>query len=98
MTDNKLPDRDRLQNYHKSVRVFGIRKEKFLEFCFTVGCEELTIELVMPYPAFKEFCETNHVAEIDCDVDLKDDFDRLSKDGFPKLYDQTNIIQLGEFK
>ncbi len=98
MTRIKQEDRDRLQVYRKSVRVFGIRKGKFLEFDFTVGCEELTIELVMPYPIFKEFCETNHVAEILCDEGINDDFDRLAGGVLPQLYDEKNIIQLGDFK
>lgn len=98
MADIKQEDRDRLRSYHKSVRVFGVRKGKFLEFEFTMGCEELTIELVMPYPIFKEFCETNHVAEIDCAVGVKAEFDRLSGGALPNLYDDTNIIKLGDFK
>lgn len=91
-------DIDRLQSYRKSVRVFGIRKGKFLEFDYTVGWEELTIELVMPYPVFKEFCETNHVAQIDCEASIKTDFYELAGGILPKLYDETNIIQLGDFK
>lgn len=98
MTDLKKPERDRLLNYHKSVRVWGIRKGRFLEFDYTVDCAELTIELVMPYAVFKEFCETNHVAEIDCEANVKAEFDRLSEGSLPKLYSKTNIIQLGDFK
>ena len=98
MTDNRRVERDRLQGYRKSVRIFGIRKGKFLEFDFTVGCAELTIELVMPYDAFREFCETNHVAEISCDMGVRTEFARLAAIGMPKIYDNGNIIQLGEFK
>ncbi len=94
MSENRRFDQDRLQNYHKSVRVFGIRKEKFLEFEFTVGSKELVIELVMPYPAFKEFCDVNHVAEIVCDVSIRVAFNRLSGGNQHK----ENIIQLGEFR
>lgn len=98
MASLKQEDRDRLQAYRKSVRVFGIRKGKFLEFEFTMGCEELTIELIMPYAIFKEFCETNHVAEINCDISVRAEFDRLSGGALPKLYHETNILQLGDFK
>jgi len=98
MAHNKQHDPDRLQKYRKTVRVFGIRKAKFLEFDYTLGCEELTIELVMPYPAFKEFCETNHVAEIICVPQIRYEYNRLSGGEKPKLHDKTNIIQLGDFK
>ncbi|MBL4893561.1 MAG: hypothetical protein JKY59_01620 [Emcibacter sp.] len=114
MSDKGRPDRDRLQNYYKKVHVFGIRRGKFIEFEFTVAFEELTIELVMPYSAFKEFCETNHVAEIGCATDVKAEFHSLSGGKLPKLHkfvktddqdsseqelpDHGNIIQLGDLK
>ncbi len=98
MTNNGPPDRDRLQNYEKSVRVFGIRKKKFLEFDFTVGSEELTIELIMPYPAFREFCDTNHVAKIIWEPRVKAEFDRLAAARLSGSGKQTNIIQLGDYK
>jgi len=98
MVEKQQHNRDRLQSYHKTVRVFGIRGGKFIEFDFTVGSEELTIELVMPYAAYKEFCETNHVAEIECMADVKQAYDKLADGQYPTLYDKTNIIQLGDFK
>jgi phenol/toluene 2-monooxygenase (NADH) P0/A0 len=79
-------DSDRLREYRKTVNIFGIRKGVFLEFEFTVGHEELTIELVMPYAAFKEFCETNHVSKIDYVAELKSEFDKMSAGGLPKLF------------
>lgn len=90
MKKEELTSQDRLSEYRKTVRIFGIRKGKFLEFDYTVGCEELTVELIMPYGVFAEFCETNHVAEIKCAPDIKADFEKLGA--------QTNIIQLGEFR
>lgn len=100
--NDRPPERDRLQNFRKSVRVFGMRKEKFLEFDFIMGSEELTIELVMPYPAFREFCETNHVAEIAWEPRVRAEFDRLAagrlSDTGPESGKQTNIIQLGDYK
>lgn len=90
MENDKQPDRDRLQEYRKTVRIFGIRKGRFLEFDYTVGSEELTVELVMPYEVFTEFCETNHVAEVTCAPNIQAIFDRMAA--------ETNIIQLGDFK
>ena len=112
MKNRQHSDQDRLQDYRKTVRIFGIRKAKFLEFDFTVGFEELTIELVMPYPAFKEFCETNHVEEIDCLLDVKAEYDKMAGGKFPRLIppekgreqlnmsvkDKSNIIDLGEYQ
>ena len=97
MTGNKQQELDRLQNYRKSVRVFGIRKGKFLEFDYTLGSAELTIELVMPYPVFKEFCEINHVAKIACDPEVEVAFTTLVQGRLPKNFDKKNIIQLGDF-
>ncbi len=114
MGNVKSCDRDHLHEYRKTVRVFGLRKNVFLEFEFTVGFEELTIELVMPYEAFREFCETNHVSKIDCNPEIQSGFNKLAAKGFPKLHEHTenddnlrnsqdmdkreNIIQLGDFK
>ena len=93
-------DRDRLQNYRKWVRIYGVRREKFLEFEFTVGCSELTIELVMPYSAFKEFCEENHVNEIKCDKNIRASYIKLSHENNPEIkpFKTEKIINLGEFK
>jgi len=94
MTDKRPHSRDRLQSFDKSVRVFGMRKQKFIEFEFSVGCTELTIELVMLYPAFKEFCDVNHVTEITSEPSIKAEFEKVSNG-----YQHTgNIINLGEFK
>lgn len=78
---------DGLRQYQKFVKIFGIRRGVFLEFEFTVGFKELTIELVMPYAAFKEFCETNHVNEIKCNHDINAAFTEMSKDNKPRIFD-----------
>ena len=114
MDNRKKNERDRLTEYQKSVCVFGIRKNVFLEFEFTVGFKELTIELVMPYEAFKEFCETNHVSKIDCNADIQEVYAKLAAGRPPKLHihaqtdndlipsqgreNTENVVQLGDFK
>lgn len=41
------------------VRVTGLRREKFVEFEFSIGDADLTIELILPTAAFAEFCAEN---------------------------------------
>lgn len=43
------------------VRVTGVRREKFVEFEFSIGDADLTIELILPKAAFAEFCADNKV-------------------------------------
>lgn len=56
----KLPDIN-----ERWVRVTGTRGD-FVLFNFTIGDPDLTVELILPFPAFLEFCATNHaVATVD---------------------------------
>lgn len=41
------------------VRVTGVQGD-FVLFNFTIGDPDLTVELILPFPAFLEFCATNH--------------------------------------
>lgn len=45
----------------KYVRVTGTRRDRFVEFEFSVNDADLTVELVMPVDAFREFCRANDV-------------------------------------
>ncbi|HEY8907493.1 MAG TPA: phenol hydroxylase subunit [Rhodoferax sp.] len=45
----------------KFVRVKGVMPNGFIEFEFAVGEPEVFVELVMPKPAFDEFCRNNQV-------------------------------------
>lgn len=38
------------------VRVTGIRNGRFVEFEFALGDADLSVELIMPFAAFDEFC------------------------------------------
>lgn len=44
------------------VHVIGIRHQRFIEFEYMVGSPDLCIELIMPIPAFIEFCERENAA------------------------------------
>lgn len=50
-----------LPAHRKFVRVTGCRGANLIEFDFAVGSPELFVELILPEPAFAEFCRTNDV-------------------------------------
>jgi phenol hydroxylase P0 protein len=47
------------------VRVIRETENSFVEFEFFVGDMDLCVELILPLPAFKEFCENNRVRFLD---------------------------------
>lgn len=46
-----------------TVRVLGTRLDRYVEFEFSLNDPDLTVELVMPFAAFDEFC-TAHGARV----------------------------------
>lgn len=48
----------------KFVRVMDVRENGMVEFEFSVGEPEMAVELIMPTPAFEEFCRNNQVVFI----------------------------------
>lgn len=44
------------------VRVREVRPDGFVEFDFAIGEPEISIEMILPRPAFEGFCRANHVA------------------------------------
>lgn len=59
------------------VRVLGTRRDLFVEFEYIAGDPMLCVELVMPYPAFKQFCFVNDAAFLEPDADVFEDFRKL---------------------
>lgn len=57
-TSIPLPAVDLSKRY---VRVTAQRDNGFIEFEFSVGWQELVVELILMPPDFKAFCEANHV-------------------------------------
>ncbi|KAB2887306.1 MAG: phenol hydroxylase [Burkholderiaceae bacterium] len=47
------------------VRVLGRRDNGFVEFAFSVGWPELSVELMLPAPAFDAFCAAHRVRRLD---------------------------------
>ncbi len=48
----------------RTVRVLGRRSNGLVEFEFSIGWAELTVELMLPEPAFAAFCEANRVRHL----------------------------------
>lgn len=50
-----------LEGVPRYVRVRAVRPDGFVEFDFALGEPEIFVELILPTPAFDEFCSANHV-------------------------------------
>lgn len=47
------------------VRVLGRWENGYVEFAFSVGWPELSVELILPAPAFEAFCAAHRVRYLD---------------------------------
>ena len=47
------------------VRVTGVRNERFVEFEFSLNDADLMVELILPVPAFAEFCRRYDAVVLD---------------------------------
>jgi phenol hydroxylase P0 protein len=56
---------DRMPRY---VRVRSAQAAMFVEFDFAIGTPDLYVELVLPRPAFEQFCVTNQVQHMDAQM------------------------------
>lgn len=63
------------------VRVTNVRRDRFVEFQFLWGGPDLFIDLVLPYPAFTEFCADNKTVALPADTQAQQALDRLKKGG-----------------
>jgi phenol hydroxylase P0 protein len=59
---DELPACDTTRRY---VRVIEQRADGLVAFEFAIGWPELSVELLLPAPAFAEFCITNRVERLD---------------------------------
>ncbi|HVZ00149.1 MAG TPA: phenol hydroxylase subunit [Dongiaceae bacterium] len=70
-----------------SVRVLGTRLDRYVEFAFSLGDADLTVELVMPFDAFAEFCATHRCAVLPPEPAADAALARLAwRAGHPGLY------------
>lgn len=62
------------------IRVRNRRCDGMVEFDFAIGAPEIFVELIMPEPAFRQFCTDNHVIDLTGSMPAADAFDvRLSQ-------------------
>lgn len=60
------------------VRVLGTRSGRFVEFEFGIGSEDLKVELILPFQAFKEFCQERHAEILQPAEEVATELDRLA--------------------
>lgn len=63
------------------VRVLGLRRDRFVEFEFSVGDRDLTVELVLPIEEFRDFCRRERSILLPPDPAARSIFERLCGDG-----------------
>ncbi len=63
------------------VRVTGVRRDQFVEFQFSLGGPDLSLDLVLPYPAFQAFCADNGAAILPADAGAQSALDKLEAAG-----------------
>lgn len=59
------------------VRVTGTLHERFVEFEFAIGDPALSVELVLPFPMFREFCDRHRATHLGAEEAARIDFERL---------------------
>ena len=59
------PDTLHCDTSRKFVRVIEQRANGLVAFEFSIGWPELAVELLLPAPAFAEFCAQNKVQRLD---------------------------------
>lgn len=66
------------------VRLLGTKRDEFVEFEFAIDDPELSVELVMPFDEFMEFCGRYSVSFLEPDPGAAAAFEKLSwKKGSP---------------
>ncbi len=59
------------------IKVTGVRRDRFVEFSFWLNDEDLSVELVMPYPEFQEFCKARQATLVSPDQAARVPFEQL---------------------
>ena len=61
----------------KFVRVTGVRSGRYVEFEFSVNDADLTVELILPFAAFEEFCTLQEAVRLTPEGDVANAFEQL---------------------
>lgn len=60
----------------KFVRIIGSRLGRYVEFEFIVNDQDLSVELILPFSAFDEFCELQNATVLPPDPAVADEIER----------------------
>ncbi len=63
----------------RTVRVIGTRRDRFVEFEFSLRDQDLSVQLVLPYPEFVEFCEEQSATTLPLSASVAPAFERLRR-------------------
>lgn len=47
------------------AQVSSVRRGRYVEFLFMINDDDLSLELIMPLPAFREFCQERNAVVVD---------------------------------
>src|SRR3974390_824489 len=62
----------------KFVRVTGVRSGRYVEFEFSVNDADLTVELILPFSAFEEFCTLQEAVRLEPEAEAANAFEMLA--------------------
>ena len=62
-----------------AIRVLRTRRDLFVEFEFQWGDPDLAVELVLPYPAFREFCAEHRSRILPADSKTEAEYNALQE-------------------
>lgn len=75
----------------KFVRVTGVRSGRYVEFEFSVNDADLTVELILPFAAFEEFCTLQEVVRLAPAAEAVGELEKLAwRSGQPGLLRRVN--------
>jgi len=62
-----------------AIKVLRTRRNLFVEFEFQWGDPDLAVELVLPYPAFRDFCSEHRSRILQADPQTEADYNALQE-------------------
>mgnify|MGYP001765587982 CR=1 FL=1 len=72
------------------VRILGTRLGRFVEFEYSLGDGDLSVELILPTTAFEEFCKARSAVVITPDTETAEAVEQLAwRAGHPGLLQRT---------
>lgn len=86
--NSKDYDRDQFRAY---VRILGTRLGRFVEFEYSLGDGDLSVELILPLKAFEEFCAERGVTVLHPDTQTAQAVEQMAwRAGHPGLLQRTS--------